>query len=121
MELNPETLRQVIPQRPGAYFFKEHSGRVIYVGKAKNLRKRVLSYFRPRDDLPNKTALMMKKAAGLDYIITSTENEAFILESNLIRKHMPRYNIVLRDDKRYPLLRFDLTEPYPRLSIARKI
>ncbi|MCP4665912.1 MAG: excinuclease ABC subunit UvrC, partial [Deltaproteobacteria bacterium] len=121
VELNPETLRQVIPQGPGAYLFKDRSGRVIYVGKAKNLRKRVLSYFRPRDDLPNKTALMMKKAAGLDYIITSTENEAFILESNLIRKHMPRYNIVLRDDKRYPLLRFDLTEPYPRLSIARKI
>jgi len=91
------------------------------VGKAKNLRKRVLSYFRPTDYLPNKTALMMKKAASLDYIITSTENEAFILEGNLVRKHMPRYNIILRDDKRYPLLRLDLNEPYPRLNITRKI
>jgi len=111
VELDPDKLRRVIPEGPGAYLFKEQAGRVIYVGKAKNLRKRVLSYFRPADDLPNKTVLMMKKAASLDYIITSTENEAFILESNLVRKHMPRYNIILRDDKRYPLLRLDLNEP----------
>ncbi len=101
--------------------FKESSGRVIYVGKARSLRKRVLSYFKPLTDLPHKTALMMKKASGLDFIITSTEQEAFILESNLVKRHMPRYNIILRDDKQYPCLRLGMGDPYPRLTIARKI
>ena len=121
MGLDPDTLRNAIPEGPGVYLFKDLSGRIAYVGKAKNLRKRVLSYFKTRNDLDNKTALMMRKAADLDYITTSTENEAFILESNLVRKYMPRYNIILRDDKRYPLLRLDLNEPYPRLHIARRI
>ena len=119
-ELEPERLRQVLPDSPGVYCFKDVSGRVIYVGKAKNLRKRVLSYFRA-DNLGDKTALMMKKAGGLDFILTSTEKEAFILESNLIKKYMPRYNIILRDDKQYPCLRLDIREVYPRLSIVRKI
>ncbi len=120
-ELDPERLRGILQDRPGVYMFKEVSGRVIYVGKAKSLKKRVLSYFKPLADLPHKTFLMMKKAAGLDFIITSTEQEAFILESSLVKKLMPRYNIVLRDDKQYPCLRLDVREPYPRLRIARKI
>jgi excinuclease ABC subunit C len=119
-ELEPERLRQVLPDSPGVYCFKDLSGRVIYVGKAKSLRKRVLSYFRA-DNLGDKTALMMKKAGGLDFILTSTEKEAFILESNLIKKYMPRYNIILRDDKQYPCLKLDIKEAYPRLSIVRKI
>ena len=92
-ELDPERLRQVLPDSPGVYCFKDLSGRVIYVGKAKSLKKRVLSYFRP-DDSGSKTALMMRKASGLDFILTSTEKEAFILESNLIKKYMPRYNVL---------------------------
>ena len=64
---------------------------------------------------------MMKKAGGLDFILTSTEKEAFILESSLIKKYMPRYNIILRDDKQYPCLRLDIREVYPRLSIVRRI
>ena len=120
-ELEPERLRQVLPDSPGVYCYKDPSGRVIYVGKAKSLRKRVLSYFRPREDLPDKTALMMKRAGGLDFILTSTEKEAFILESSLIKKYMPRYNVVLRDDKQYPCLRLDIKERYPRLRIVRKI
>jgi len=119
-ELEPERLRQVLPDSPGVYCFKDLSGRVIYVGKAKSLRKRVLSYFRA-DNLGDKTALMMKRAGGLDFILTSTEKEAFILESNLIKKYMPRYNIILRDDKQYPCLKLDIKEVYPRLSIVRKI
>jgi len=120
-ELNPNILRQVLPDGPGVYLFRGASGRVIYVGKAKNLKKRVLSYFRALTDPGNKTALMMKRALGLDFILTSTEQEAFILEGNLIKKLMPRYNIILRDDKQYPCLRLDMNEPYPRPRIARKI
>lgn len=120
-ELEPEMLRQVLPDSPGVYCFKDSSGRVIYVGKAKDIRKRVLSYFRPQPDLSGKTGLMMKKAGGLDIIFTSTEQEAFILESSLIKKYMPRYNVILRDDKQYPCIRLDINEPYPRLSIVRRI
>jgi excinuclease ABC subunit C len=120
-EVDAGKLRQVLPDGPGAYLFKESSGRVIYVGKAKSLKKRVLSYFRPPAHFSLKTALMMKKACGLDFILTSTEKEAFILESNLIKKFMPRYNVILRDDKQYPCLRLDIKETYPRLSIIRRI
>ena len=120
-ELEPERLRQTLPDSPGVYCFKDLSGRVIYVGKAKNIKKRVLSYFRSHDDMSSKTALMMKKACGLDFILTSTEQEAFILESSLIKKYMPRYNVILRDDKQYPCLRLDINDSYPRLSMVRRI
>jgi len=113
--------RLSLPESPGVYLFKDQSGNVIYVGKAKNLKKRVLSYFKPSSILPQKTAVMMGRAKDLDYILTGSENEAFILESSLIKAHMPRYNIILRDDKEYPCLRLDIKEPYPRLGIARKI
>jgi excinuclease ABC subunit C len=120
-ELNSAKLRQVLPDGPGAYLFKESSGRVIYVGKAKSLKKRVLSYLRTSEHLSHKTALMMKMASGLDFILTSTEKEAFILERNLIKKFMPRYNVILRDDKQYPCLRLNIKERYPRLGIIRRI
>lgn len=109
------------PDSPGVYLFKDASGHVIYVGKAKNLKKRVLSYFRSGADASPKTAIMINRARGLDYILTATENEAFILESSLIKGYMPRYNVILRDDKQYPCLRLDINEPYPRLGIVRKI
>ena len=120
-DLNPETLRRKLPLEPGVYLFRDLSHRIIYIGKAKSLKKRVLSYFKPKSDLPHKTALMMNRARGLDYILTSTEKEAFILESSLIKKYMPRYNIVLRDDKQYPCLRLDIEDDYPRLTIVRRI
>ncbi len=120
-DLQPELLQQALPAEPGVYLFKDRQGRTIYIGKAKSLRKRVLSYFKPPQDLPHKTALMMKRACALDFIVTATEKEAFILERNLVEEEMPRYNIVLRDDKQYPCLRLDVRDPYPRLSIARRI
>jgi excinuclease ABC subunit C len=110
-----------LPKAPGVYIFKDGSGRVIYVGKAKHIRNRVQSYFKPSEGMPRKTALMMKNARSLEWILTESENEAFILESTLIKQSLPRYNIVLRDDKRYPCLRLDLKEPYPRLQIVRRI
>ena len=120
-EFDPATIKKKLPNQPGVYLFKDSSGRVIYVGKAKDLKKRLLSYFRPPEALPYKTGFMMGKARDLDFLITENEKEAFILERNLIKKHMPRYNIVLRDDKQYPCLRLDPKDPYPRLQIVRRM
>lgn len=121
LSLDPEFLRAHAPEGPGVYLFKDGSGRPIYVGKAKNLRKRVLSYFKTSGDLPHKTRVMMNRAESLEFILTTTDKEAFILESNLIKRHLPRYNIILRDDKQYPWLRLDPNEPYPSLCIVRKV
>ena len=119
-ELDPEFLRAHAPEGPGIYIFRDGSARPIYVGKAKNLKKRVLSYFKTSGEIPHKTQVMMSRARALEFILTTTDKEAFILESNLIKKHLPRYNIILRDDKQYPWLRLDPNEPYPSLCIVRK-
>ncbi len=111
----------MLPHSPGVYLFVGHGDRVIYVGKAKDLSKRVLSYFRTRNHMETKTARMLKAAKGLEFILTLTEKEAFILENDLVKKLKPRYNIILRDDKQYPCLKLDIREAYPRLSIVRKI
>ena len=120
-ELEPESLIQNLPEGPGVYIFKDTSDQIIYVGKAKSLKKRVSAYLKPLNELTHKTALMMNRAKRLDYILTATEKEAFILEDILVKRHMPRYNIVLRDDKRYPCLRLDVQNPFPRLSIVRRM
>lgn len=119
--LDPNRLRRTLPKEPGVYLFKDESGRVIYVGKAKNLNKRVLSYFKASGDVPLKTVMMMQRARGLDYILTATEKEAFILEDNLVKKWMPRYNIILRDDKQYLSLRLDTRQAFPNLTLVRRI
>ncbi len=108
-----------IPLTPGVYLYKDSRGRIIYVGKARMLRRRVLSYFRP-DGLPAKTRAMLAHAVSLDYLSTTTEKEALLLEASLIKKHRPRYNIVLRDDKQYALFRLNLKHPFPRLEIVRR-
>ena len=110
-----------LPGDPGVYLFRDSAERVIYVGKAKNLKNRVSSYFNSPSEMTPKTVIMVSKARCLEYILTGTENEAFILESTLIKKHMPRYNIILRDDKQYPYLKIRTDEPYPRLEFVRKI
>ncbi len=112
-------MNRVLPAAPGVYLFKDQEGRVIYVGKAKDLKKRVLSHL--RSGAGNKTFYMLRRAKGLDLILTSNEKEAFILENTLIKRHKPRYNIVLRDDSQYPCLRLSLDEPFPRLTIVRRI
>jgi len=106
------------PEAPGVYIFKDTQGRVIYVGKSKSLKKRVLSYFK---DNSIKSQLILKRAKDLDYIITDSEVEAFLLESVLIKKNKPIFNVQLRDDKQYPLLKLTLNEPYPRLILSRRI
>jgi excinuclease ABC subunit C len=106
---------------PGVYLFKDRQGKILYVGKAKNLNKRVRSYFQPGRPHDAKTTVMVSKVDSLETVITHTEQEALILEANLIKQHRPRYNIQLKDDKRYPFLRLNLTQSYPNLNIVRKI
>ncbi|MBI5582289.1 MAG: excinuclease ABC subunit UvrC [Deltaproteobacteria bacterium] len=109
---------RTLPRQPGVYLMKDGSGKVIYVGKAKDLKKRVASYLKVQDI---KTARLMERAAALEFILTENEKEALILESSLIKKHRPRYNVDLRDDKRYPCLRLDPEEAFPRIQVVRRI
>ncbi len=108
-----------IPSAPGVYIFRSGSEQVLYVGKARNLRKRVSSYLR-KSGIPPRTAMMLKSAASVETIVTPTEKDALILEATLIKRHTPRYNIIFRDDKAYPFLRIGVSEKWPRLSIVRK-
>jgi excinuclease ABC subunit C len=116
-------LREVlssIPTKPGVYLMRNADGEIIYIGKALNLKKRISSYLKPPGRSDGKTSVLIKKIADVETIITASEKEALILESNLIKQHRPRYNVDLKDDKRYPLLRLNTTHPYPKLSIVRK-
>ncbi len=108
------------PDAPGVYLMKDEEGRIIYVGKARSLRKRLASYFKPNGHPDMKTGILIRRIADFETIITGTENEALILESNLIKKHRPRYNVILKDDKRYPSLRLDPKAPFPTLKVVRK-
>ncbi|MFT3957507.1 MAG: excinuclease ABC subunit UvrC [Desulfovibrio sp.] len=108
-----------IPLTPGVYLYKDAKGRIIYVGKARVLRRRVLSYFRP-EGLPAKTRAMLSHAESIEYLTTTTEKEALLLEASCIKKHRPHYNIVLRDDKQYVLFRINPKHPFPRLEIVRQ-
>jgi excinuclease ABC subunit C len=109
-----------IPRGSGVYLFKDPGGRVLYVGKAINLKHRLASYLKTPDRHDPKTALMLKKMAGVDVILTATGREALILERNLIKEHRPRYNVMLRDDKNYLCLRLDLKETFPALRFVRR-
>jgi excinuclease ABC subunit C len=100
---------------------KDAKGNILYVGKGKDLRKRVFSYFREKEHQYPKTRVLVSKVSDLEFILTASEKEALILESNLIKRHRPRYNVVLRDDKRYLVLRLDPKEDYPRLALVRRI
>ncbi|UCG81728.1 MAG: excinuclease ABC subunit C, partial [Desulfobacterales bacterium] len=110
-----------LPRAPGVYLMKDAKGHILYIGKARDLKKRVASYFRDKAPRDLKTSLLVGKIQSFDTILTNTEKEALILESNLIKRHRPRYNVILRDDKRYPCLRLNIKSPYPNLTVARKI
>ena len=109
-----------IPKGSGVYLFKEAGGRVLYIGKAVNLKHRLASYLKTPEKHDPKTALMLKKMAQVDVILTATGREALILERNLIKEHRPRYNVMLRDDKNYLCLRLDLKENFPALRFVRR-
>ncbi len=110
-----------LPLRPGVYLMKDKDDRVIYVGKAKKLKNRVSQYFQDTASHNTKTRLMVSKIDHFDVIVAATEFEALVLECNLIKRHMPKYNILLKDDKGYPYLRLDMREAYPEISMVSKI
>ncbi|MDT8336015.1 MAG: excinuclease ABC subunit UvrC [Desulfurivibrionaceae bacterium] len=117
--VTPAFLRTV-PHRPGVYLMKDGLGKILYVGKARDLRNRLASYRGAEAGRFSKTAVMLAKAVLVETILTATEKEALILEASLIKKHRPRYNVILRDDKNYPYLKVTVNEKWPRLVVCRR-
>lgn len=109
------------PTCPGVYLMKNAAGRIVYVGKAKHLRRRLASYFQPDHRLPPKVRVMMPRVEAIDFLCTATEKEALLLEASLIKKHRPKYNIVLRDDKQYVLFCLSRNHPFPALRLTRRV
>ncbi len=107
-----------IPTYPGVYFFKDNNGKILYIGKAKNLKKRVSSYFN-KSNKSSKNKLMVSKAKDIETMVTSNEVEALITESNMIKIHKQKYKISLKDDKTFPYI-IITDEPYPKVEIIRK-
>ncbi len=116
----PETSLSSAPHAPGVYMMLDAKSSVVYVGKAKDLFKRLSSYAHFSGAEYNKTAVMLEKVRKVDTIITNTEKEALILEASLIKKHKPKYNIILRDDKNYPYIKVTVQEDWPRVSMVRR-
>ena len=109
-----------LPGNPGVYLFKDEKGTILYVGKAGNLMHRVSSYFQKPDGKDAKTLSLLERVSDVDTIVTDTEKEAFLLENTLIKEYRPRYNIRLRDDKTYPLLKLSMEEKFPTLCVVRR-
>ena len=112
---------RTLPKQPGVYLFKNKKGEILYIGKAAILADRVRSYFQKAPDLSPKIRTLVSLIDDLETIVTKSELESLLLESNMIKRHRPRFNVVLRDDKQYPYLRFPIKEDFPRLSIVRKV
>jgi len=112
-----EKLRQ-LPDKPGVYLFKDEEGQIIYVGKALSLKKRVRSYFQKSSFSP-RTESLVSQIHDLEWMVTDSESEAYLLESNLIKHHRPRYNIQLRDDKSYPYIKLTISDPFPQVFLTR--
>ena len=114
-------LLEGIPASPGCYMMKETAGRVIYVGKAVNLRSRVRSYFQPSADHSPRTAEMVARVRDIEWILVDSELESLILEMNLIKQHRPKYNVRFKDDKRYPYVKVHWGDPFPKVTITRRM
>ena len=115
-----QQILDTLPTRPGCYIYQSEGGEIIYVGKAINLRNRVRSYFQERGH-DFKTRQLVKNIAHIDWIVVESELEALILEMNLIKKHRPRYNIKLKDDKRYPYIKVHWADPFPKVTVTRQM
>lgn len=109
------------PIQPGVYVMRDSGQRILYVGKAKNLKNRIRSYFQKASNLSPKTRVLVTKISTLEFTVTNTELEALLLECNLIKKHRPRYNVRLKDDKNFPYFVLDFTHPFPQFRITRKV
>jgi len=112
---------QLVPDKPGVYLFKDGAGKTIYIGKAKNLRNRVRSYFQSSRTVDTKTQVLRQHISDLDYATTDSEVEALILESTLVKKHKPRFNVNLKDDKAFLHIKLTVQEPFPRVLLTRRI
>src|SRR6204780_2701286 len=110
-----------LPTQPGVYLFRDAAGNVLYVGKAQSLRNRVRSYFLDKTIEDAKTGSLMREVADLDYIVVDNEKEALALENNLIKQYKPKFNILLRDDKTYPYIRYTAFEKFPRVYVTRRL
>ena len=110
-----------LPKDPGVYLMKNKVDKIIYVGKAKDLKARVRSYFQNSKHISAKTVYLVNQIHHIDYLVTKSEVEAFLLEASLIKKHRPRYNIRLKDDKSYPYIRCSLTDKFPRFYLSRRV
>src|SRR5688572_12145964 len=120
----PDKVRTILdnlPFKPGVYLMKNADGKIIYVGKAKTLRHRVRSYFTTNADGRRKTLQMRSQVAEIDFIVTESDVKALILEETLIKKHKPRYNISLKDDKKYPYIKITWQMPYPKVETTRRV
>ena len=120
---NPDLLEerlQEIPVEPGVYLMRDNSDRLLYIGKSKKLRSRVRSYFRDSQPLSPRIAMMVRQVGEIEFIVTDTEAEALALEANLIKQHQPYFNVLLKDDKKYPYVCITWSEDYPRIFITRK-
>ena len=109
-----------IPIHPGVYSFMNDKGEIIYIGKAKNLRSRVRSYFQKSKNQSPKNLTMIRHISDLEYIMVRSEVEALLTEANLIKQHAPRYNVMMKDDKSFPFIRIT-NEPYPQVLLTRKV
>ena len=114
------TRLSAVPQKPGVYIHRDAKGGVLYVGKSSSLRNRLRSYFGSKKNLDTKTFELVNRIADFEYIVTESEQEALLLENSLIKKHKPRYNVRLKDDKTYPYIKVDLTEDFPRVYVTRR-
>src|SRR5277367_1850497 len=110
-----------LPPQPGVYLFQDAGGKILYVGKARSLRSRVKSYFLESRWQDAKTGSLVREIADLEYIVVDNEKEALALENNLIKKHQPKFNILLRDDKTYPYIQYTAYEKYPRVYVTRRL
>ncbi|MBW4545572.1 MAG: excinuclease ABC subunit UvrC [Symplocastrum torsivum CPER-KK1] len=108
-----------IPQEPGVYLMRDSSDRILYIGKSKKLRSRVRSYFRESQKLSDRIAMMVRQVVEIEFIVTDTEAEALALEANLVKQHQPYFNVLLKDDKKYPYVLVTWSEEYPRIFITR--
>jgi excinuclease ABC subunit C len=120
LSIDMESKLNHLPEHPGVYIMKDHDGEIIYIGKAVSLKNRIRQYFRSTGHA-GKVGVMVTKVADFEYILTDNEVEALILESNLIKKHRPKYNVLLKDDKHYPFIMITIGEEYPRILLTRKI
>ena len=121
MKKSISDILKTIPKLPGIYIMKDSHGEILYIGKAKSLNTRVRSYFQKSHNMPVRTRIFTDKVCDIKFLTTKTEAEALILESNFIKKHQPRYNVLLKDDKHYPYLRLTTQEKFPRLEVIRRV